>query len=207
MVELFTSYNCPSCPPAERYINDLSGTNDILTLSFHIDYWNTPSWQDPYAHADFTQRQYDYSNTLGTRPGRVYTPQVVINGSTVAKNPLRISVPLNVAKLPSIKTLSLTAYFTLDLAAVPNYTPERYTVWLVGYDNDLPQEHRANKPADNATSKNVVRYIREIYPLSATGKVITLNTTTLPSTTHIAVLVQEQGPGAIVAAAFRPFSH
>lgn len=203
VVELFTSYNCPSCPPAERYINELSGTDDILTLSFHIDYWNTKTWEDPYAHADFTQRQYDYSNTLGTRPGRVYTPQVVINGSAVAGNPLSISVPFNLAKLSDIKHLEITADYTLDLSLLTDYTPQRYNIWLVGYDASVPQDHHGHK---NGHSKNVVRHIREIHPTTSESLTVSFNKETLPNTSHIAILIQEQGPGAIVAAAFRSIS-
>ena len=83
VIELFSSEGCSSCPPAERLLGELaddakrSGRN-ILTLEFHVDYWNSLGWADPFSSAAFTARQQQYARTLGQRS--LYTPQMIVNG-------------------------------------------------------------------------------------------------------------------------------
>ena len=81
LVELFTSQGCSSCPPADRLLSRLAldGVDEVqvLPLSFHVDYWNSIGWRDPFSSAEWSQRQRRYANLL--RSG-VYTPQLVING-------------------------------------------------------------------------------------------------------------------------------
>ena len=85
VVELFTSQGCSSCPPADRL---LAGVNQaaqdkklpIYCLSFHVDYWNSLGWTDPYSSKAFTQRQYRYAAAFESRG--VYTPQMIVNGKT-----------------------------------------------------------------------------------------------------------------------------
>lgn len=49
----------------------------LFALSFHVDYWNYLGWKDPYSHATYSARQYQYADWLRSR---VYTPQLVLNG-------------------------------------------------------------------------------------------------------------------------------
>lgn len=57
---------------------DVDQNRKILTLAFHVDYWNHLHWKDPYSHAVYTQRQYHYAKTIANL--RVYTPQMIVNG-------------------------------------------------------------------------------------------------------------------------------
>ncbi|MCG3198083.1 MAG: Peptide methionine sulfoxide reductase MsrB [bacterium] len=84
VVELFTSEGCSSCPPADQFLIELAEEARtkglrLFPLSFHVDYWNHLGWPDPFSHADFTERQRRYGAALSD--GRVYTPQMVINGA------------------------------------------------------------------------------------------------------------------------------
>ena len=85
LVELFTSQGCSSCPPADRVLAKLAkeaeaGDLPIVALSFHVDYWNRLGWKDPYSDAAFSQRQRIYASKLPDQ--RVYTPEIVVNGSS-----------------------------------------------------------------------------------------------------------------------------
>jgi hypothetical protein len=83
VVELFTSQGCSSCPPADALIHDIA--NDptmrgrVIPLAFHVDYWDSLGWRDPFSSSEWTQRQARYARTM--RLSSAYTPQAVVNGS------------------------------------------------------------------------------------------------------------------------------
>jgi hypothetical protein len=80
VVELFTSQGCSSCPPADRLLASL-GEQDagrVVPLSFHVDFWNSMGWKDPFSRHAWTERQAAYARAL--RLGQVYTPQAVVDG-------------------------------------------------------------------------------------------------------------------------------
>ena len=61
VVELFTSQGCSSCPPADALVADMARTRpDLLPLTFHVTYWNSLGWQDPFSFAAATERQRRY---------------------------------------------------------------------------------------------------------------------------------------------------
>jgi hypothetical protein len=78
VVELFTSQGCSNCPKADRAIESLAGRSDVITIAYHVDYWNYMGWQDTLSAKENTARQYGYAKTLGIR--NVFTPQIVLNG-------------------------------------------------------------------------------------------------------------------------------
>jgi hypothetical protein len=79
VLELFTSEGCSSCPPADRLLPQLLKQGDnIIPLSFHVDYWNRLGWTDPFSSPDYSERQRMYSEQF--RLESVYTPQLIVNG-------------------------------------------------------------------------------------------------------------------------------
>jgi hypothetical protein len=82
VVELYTSEGCSSCPPADRWVSTLKGRSDVLTLAFHVNYWDKLGWVDRFATAEATARQYELAHWAGS--SNVYTPQVVVNGRDAA---------------------------------------------------------------------------------------------------------------------------
>jgi len=82
VVELFTSQGCSSCPPADRLLGRLDSLEqdvEVIALAFHVDYWNYIGWSDPFSSAEWSGRQRAYGRRLGA--GRIYTPQLVVNGT------------------------------------------------------------------------------------------------------------------------------
>lgn len=55
LLELYTSEGCNSCPPTDRWVSELPGRGHtpagVVTLAFHVDYWNYLGWRDPYSKA------------------------------------------------------------------------------------------------------------------------------------------------------------
>lgn len=84
VVELFTSEGCSSCPPADRLLSKISAEaeakgQNIISLAFHVDYWNHLGWKDPFSESRYSERQRTYAQKLNSQ--RVYTPQMVVNGT------------------------------------------------------------------------------------------------------------------------------
>ena len=80
LLELFTSEGCSSCPPADRLLPQLAATeSNVITLAFHVDYWDRLGWKDPFSNAQFTNRQKVYGEHFKLES--IYTPQLVINGN------------------------------------------------------------------------------------------------------------------------------
>src|SRR5712692_8081349 len=80
VVELFTSQGCSSCPPADALLGELARRGDVLALGFHISYWDSLGWKDPLSSQNSTDRQRSYARRF--TGGRVYTPQIVVDGTS-----------------------------------------------------------------------------------------------------------------------------
>lgn len=78
VVELFTSQGCNSCPPADDNLAALSKRGDVITLGYHVNYWDYLGWRDTLATPENTARQNEYKKSFQSRS--VYTPQAVVNG-------------------------------------------------------------------------------------------------------------------------------
>jgi hypothetical protein len=59
-------------------LGELQRRDDVVALSFSIDYWDYIGWHDTLAHHDNTLRQQAYEKTLQAH--RIYTPQMVVDG-------------------------------------------------------------------------------------------------------------------------------
>src|SRR5262245_13479463 len=61
VVELFTSQGCSSCPPADALLRRLGAdptlAGRVVPLAFHVDYWNSLGWEDPFSSAAWSGRQ------------------------------------------------------------------------------------------------------------------------------------------------------
>jgi hypothetical protein len=85
VVELYTSEGCDSCPPADRWLSKLvaspeasSAKQNVIALSFHVDYWDYIGWKDAFAKPAYAARH--SALVKSSKASGVYTPQVFVNG-------------------------------------------------------------------------------------------------------------------------------
>lgn len=78
LVELYTAQGCSSCPPADKLLIELNKEEDVLALSFHVDYWDRLGWRDPFASSEINGRQAKYADVYKLKS--VYTPQMIVDG-------------------------------------------------------------------------------------------------------------------------------
>jgi hypothetical protein len=79
VVELYTSQGCSSCPPADALLAELAQREDVIALALHVDYWDYIGWKDDLARPEHTERQKGYARAAGKN--MIYTPQFVIGGT------------------------------------------------------------------------------------------------------------------------------
>jgi hypothetical protein len=81
LLELYTSEGCSSCPPAEAWVSSLRQSSrlwqEVVPITFHINYWDDLGWKDPLATQAFTDRQRNYAAVWNAE--NVYTPEFVLN--------------------------------------------------------------------------------------------------------------------------------
>lgn len=110
VLELFTSEGCSSCPPADELLERIqkeAGDKPVYVLAYHVDYWDRLGWKDIFSKPDFSKRQYWYKSKFTSQ---VYTPQLILNGSTefVGSDEREIKNTLVKAlSVPATKTLAL----------------------------------------------------------------------------------------------------
>ncbi len=106
LVELFTSEGCSSCPPADRWLEDLRSQpglwRDFVPVGFHVNYWDNLGWPDRFASRQFTQRQYALASAW--RGNSVYTPCFVRNGQEWHPDG---DAPVRVAGKPGMLAVSM----------------------------------------------------------------------------------------------------
>ncbi|MEL6975748.1 MAG: DUF1223 domain-containing protein [Bacteroidota bacterium] len=80
VLELFTSQGCSSCPPADKLLAQVQEQypNEVLALSYHVDYWDYIGWKDPFGSSAYTKKQRAYNRKF--RENSNYTPQLIVNG-------------------------------------------------------------------------------------------------------------------------------
>jgi hypothetical protein len=151
VLELFTSQGCKSCPKADEYLTELGERKDLITLAYHVDYWDYVGWKDTFGSPENSQRQRDYSKLWGQTG--VFTPQLVVNGSmgVRATRQGEVSTAIGSARLDVPVTLTLNGDM-LEVTVGSKPDGGEAIVWLVTYtanaEVDITSGENAGKTID-----------------------------------------------------------
>lgn len=213
VVELFTSQSCYSCPPAEAYLGELAERADVVALEWHVDYWDNliygfaGRWQDVFSDPAHTERQRVYNLQI-RGIANVYTPQMVIDGRLEAVGSRTGEVDAAIAEAGrTADQASLSVARAADAfiaVAVDGRTDAPASVWLVHLlDHRVTEVEGGENNGRTLTNHNVVVGAERLGPWSGGTAEFTA---ALPSGTadRCAVLVQADGQGPILAAAYCP---
>ncbi len=206
LVELFTSQGCSSCPPADAFVAELAGRDDVIALSMHVTTWDYIGWTDPFGSEAATNRQKAYGRRLNR--GMIYTPQMVIDGTYEEVGSNRMAVKRAIAKASAAPGLAIELALENDdlLVSIPGAHFEgAATVWLARYDaervTEIPRGENSGRRLRNV---NVVRDLREIGAWTGLPLELRLPASLLTSgeggRDGCVVIVQEDGFGRVLGA-------
>ncbi len=179
VLELFTSQGCSSCPPADRLLSRLA-TKGIATkgiegrrlapLAFHVDYWDDLGWPDAHASPAWTERQRDYARVL--HDGRVYTPQLVVGGSTgvVGSNLVAVTGAIANATRPAL--LAATGTWSKDKLEITATAPADADVIVVVWEDAAATKvKRGENAGETLGNDRAVRRLERVAPAGARGTI------------------------------------
>jgi hypothetical protein len=214
VVELFTSQGCSACPPADKIIGELAKDPNVIALSMPIDYWDYLGWKDTLADSRFSARQKAYSHMRGDRD--LYTPQVVVNGSTHVIGSDRAGIEgaikdtgksVGVMSVPVTMTLS-GKQINVSVAASKASMPAHGEVWICSVSKAVPISiGRGENRGHELTYYNVVRNILKVgdWNGSSGSWTVPLENISRDGVDAAVVYVQDGNrdkPGAMLGAAY-----
>ena len=224
LLELYTSEGCSSCPPADRWLRELSNrfsAEQLVPLALHVDYWDYIGWKDRFADPRFAERQKQLSRLAGG--GTIYTPEVfagmkelrawrteaelVQRIMRINATPAGASITLQMS--PSgANAVDLQAKFVLAQSAAPGRLIQGV---LVLYENRLSSEVRAGENHGVTLQHDqVVRYWSAPLALDAAGghgewrQTIELPADWKRASLGVAAFVQDLRAGEVLQAVSMP---
>lgn len=204
VVELYTSQGCSSCPPADAYLGKIADREDIVALSFHVDYWDYIGWKDKFALPENTKRQRKYAGHLGM--GYIYTPQLVVQGmahTAHGSDASKLVRDLRGAKRVHVQVKHVDGGLKIDIPDGP-FENETAHVLVAAYDRKHDTEiNRGENSGKILSYHNVVRDMVKVGRWSGKAKSFSVGEDQLKMAGHdgCAILIQSTKTGRILGAA------
>jgi hypothetical protein len=214
VLELFTSQGCSSCPAADKLLGDLAGDPSLVAVSVPIDYWDYLGWKDTLASPAHSARQRAYARLRGDR--QVYTPQIVVNGSTHVLGSDRSAVERAItvtdrnAAIMSVPVLVSVGGNSLNVKVAAGREHVGGEVWLCPLARSVPVDiGRGENHGRSVTYHNVVRRWLKLGDFTGTDAAWNVPIADIlgDDIDGAAVLVQQGShdkPGIVLGAAFAP---
>lgn len=204
VVELFTSQGCPACPPADAFLRELAGRDDVIALEFHIDYYDYAGWIDPFGKPEFTRRWREYARAMGAR--YEYTPFMVIGGRSHhigwRREPAEEQISRLKASAGAGPRLSVETAGDLTIIRVEGDAPAGlYDLLVATYDDRRETLITAGEnEGRRAINAHVVRGFERVGQWAGEPVELAVSLGGMPGDGGCAVLLQRAGGGPILAA-------
>ena len=218
VLELYTSEGCDSCPPADKWVNELPArkltVERVLPLAFHVDYWNQLGWTDPFSQAIFSERQRQHSKRRGVN--FVVTPQMLLNGQDYRRGGLFDDIDNRVKAINRSKPqaeIHVTENSTatslagkVEVSVAGGAELRRAQVYLALYENNLVTAVPAGENKGRTLRHEfVVRNLVGPLALDGQGNLshtqrFALDPRWKPQDVHLAVFVQHPQSGDVLQA-------
>jgi hypothetical protein len=206
VLELFTSQGCSSCPMADAKLTELGQRPDLITLAYHVDYWDYIGWADTFGTAANSNRQRAYAQSWGS--SRIYTPELVVNGKggVVGSRDGDVSTALDGASLALPVTLAIEGDI-LEVTIGGKPGGRESMVWLVTFKDHATVEIQRGENAGKTMDYTQIVTGRQVLgmwePESGTHLKLPIKELLKDGATGAAVLVQDETkglPGPILGA-------
>jgi hypothetical protein len=206
VVELFTSQGCDTCPPADAVLAQIADRKDVIALSLPVTYWDMLGWKDTLATDANTRRQKAYAGAMGH--GAVYTPQMIIDGTTdMVGNRAQAVDAAIAAREASNDPVHVTLHATageVHIAIGAASGEQDATIWLFRILSKATVKVGAGENNGRTlTYRNIVRDVKSIGLWKGQAVSIDLPRADPAAPQHdaIAVVVQQGGYGRVLGAA------
>jgi hypothetical protein len=190
-----------------------------VTLAFHVDYWNDLGWPDPFAKAQYSERQRTASRRNGATV--IYTPQLLLNGrdyrrgslfddfgsrlGNLNRDPARAMISL---RLQAEGAAGLTVSGSVAVTDAAARTGAH--AFLALYENNLSNHVTAGENRGKRLRHDfVVRDLAGPFPVDASGVArlqqwLQLDPGWKTGDLHVAAFVQSERSGDVLQALAMP---
>lgn len=153
LIELFASQNCQACPKAHRTLQSVAADNqDVLILTWSVDYWDYLGEADPMATPEAKARQAAYAERMSLRAP--YTPQSVYDGVKQCPATKRRTVDSHIEARRSVAAASKPLFQQSgNTFSVPNGCEAPLDVLLIEY---LPTDAHETDMVNPVTSSRTL---------------------------------------------------
>jgi len=211
VVELYTSEGCSSCPPADAWLAELvrlpKGELDALVLALHVDYWDRLGWKDPFARAEYSERQRRLARL--NRQRTLYTPEFLVDGKETQGTRSIIERIQQANAEPSPMKLQLrverdSQQLRLTLTS-PDARGKNWNARFVVYEDGIVSEVKTGENAGQRLEhERVVRHLGPALPLTGgLSRRIALSPQWKPRNLGVGVLVEDEDGRYLQALNFR----
>jgi hypothetical protein len=207
VLELFTSQGCSSCPKADLRFGDLSKQTDLITLAYHVDYWDYIGWTDTFGRKENSDLQKAYAASW--KSSRIYTPQLIVNGQkgVVGSRDKDVTDALGAATL-ALPVEIVVGDKMIDVTVGADATGAQAMVWLVTFKDHAQVQIDRGENAGRTMDYTQIVTGRQMLgmwdPATGTHLKLPLSQLQADGSNGAAILVQTDNnglPGPILGAA------
>lgn len=156
VVELFSSQNCPACPPADEYMKELAKTSGVIALSCHVDYFGKTS--ENLGKAFCTSKQTKYIEVMGRKSH--FTPQMMVNGhiSEIGYETSNVAAAIIQGRSERITSIDIEpkahGVYNFNMASTP--LAGTANIWMAVYQKPKTVSERGKTVTYTNVVKNII---------------------------------------------------